>query len=161
MITILNYEDFLKIVNKVNEIIQENKIYPSKLDSVISDGDHEITIAKRFESAVSKMAATKSSNISDLLKTVGNTIIITIGGVAVPVFGLFFSEMDKNIEKTKNSVDMFDLYNIFKTALKKVIKLGKSAKPGDKTMVDALYPAVKSFEQSANAGIDIKPLLRE
>ena len=160
MVEKLTFEDFKRILNKVNETIQENKILLSKLDSVIGDGDHGITIAKGMESAMVKINETNPSNISDLLKTVGNTIIITIGGVAGPIFGSLFAEMGRKIETTKDRVDIKDLYNMFKASLEKVMTIG-TAKPGDKTMIDAFYPAVKSLEESVTLNKDIKEAFKK
>jgi len=156
----LNLDDFINIFKKVNEIIQENKIELSKLDSVIGDGDHGITIAKGFESAIEKISANKPTNISELLKAVGNTITITIGGVAGPIFGTMFSEMGRKLPNDKVSVDVVDLNEMFSAALEKIMKLG-GAKPGEKTMVDALYPAVQCLKESEGKMKNIKEVFKE
>jgi len=148
-------EDFQRIIKSINDIIQENKIVLSKLDSVIGDGDHGITIAKGLNSAMDKISKNNPANISDLLKTTGNAITITIGGVAGPIFGTLFSEMGRAITTDKESVDIKDLSLMLSASLEKIMRLG-GAKPGDKTMVDAYYPAVKSMEESAAANLSIK-----
>ena len=148
-------EDFQRIIKSINDSIQENKIVLSKLDSVIGDGDHGVTIAKGLDSAMDKILKNNPATISDLLKTTGNTITITIGGVAGPIFGTLFSEMGRAITTDKESVDIKDLSLMFSASLEKIMRLG-GAKPGDKTMVDAYYPAVKSMEESAAANLSIK-----
>ena len=148
-------EDFQSMIKSINDIIQENKIVLSRLDSVIGDGDHGITIAKGLDSAMDKISKNNPANISDLLKTTGNAITITIGGVAGPIFGTLFSEMGRAITTNKGSVDIKDLSLMFSASLEKIMRLG-GAKPGDKTMVDAYYPAVKSMEESAAANLSIK-----
>ena len=147
-------EDFQRIIKSINDSIQENKIVLSKLDSVIGDGDHGVTIAKGLDSAMDKILKNNPATISDLLKTTGNTITITIGGVAGPIFGTLFSEMGRAITTDKESVDIKDLSLMFSASLEKIMRLG-GAKPGDKTMVDAYYPAVKSMEESAAANLSI------
>jgi len=156
MLEQLSFEDFKKIISKVNEIIQDRKIFLSELDSFIGDGDHGITMAKGLESAMAKVKEVNPSNISDLLKTVGNAITVTIGGVGGPIFGTVFSEMGRKIDAKKDYVDIRDLYSMFSASLEKVMTLGRGAKPGDKTMIDAFYPAVQSLEQSMTQGLDIK-----
>jgi dihydroxyacetone kinase-like protein len=151
----LNLEDFKAIITGINNIIQENKIALSKLDSVIGDGDHGVTMAKGLEAAMEKLEIKNPESISELLKTAGNAIIITIGGVAGPIFGTFFSEMGKAIDASKETVDLKDLTAMFRAALDKIMRLG-GAKPGDKTMVDALEPAVKDIEASNISSTDIK-----
>jgi len=102
----LVFEDFKKIIIGINKTIQENKILLCKLDSVIGDGDHGMTIAKGFDSAMEKIEKTQPGNISDLLKTTGNAIIMTIGGVAGPIFGTLFTELGKTISSDAESVDI-------------------------------------------------------
>ena len=154
----LFFEDFKRIITGINNAIQENRILLCKLDSVIGDGDHGVTIAKGFDSAMEKIEKTQPANISDLLKTTGNSITMAIGGVAGPIFGSLFSELGRSISSDLQSVDIKVLSLMFSASLAKVMKLG-GAKPGDKTMVDAFYPAVKSLEDSAAAGISIKEAL--
>jgi len=154
----LVFEDFKKIIAGINKTIQENKILLCKLDSVIGDGDHGMTIAKGFDAAMEKIEKTQPANISDLLKATGSAIIMTIGGVAGPIFGSLFSEMGRTISSDVESVDIKVLSSMFSASLEKIMKLG-GAKPGDKTMVDAFYPAVKSLEDSAASGISIKEAL--
>jgi len=151
----LVFEDFKNIVVGINKTIQENKILLCKLDSVIGDGDHGMTIAKGFDAAMEKIEKTQPANISDLLKATGSAIIMTIGGVAGPIFGSLFSEMGRSISSDMESVDIKVLSLMFSASLEKIMKLG-GAKPGDKTMIDAFYPAVKSLEDSAASGISIK-----
>ena len=93
----LFFEDFKKIIAGINKTIQENKMLLCKLDSVIGDGDHGMTIAKGFDAAMEKIERTQPANISDLLKATGSAIIMTIGGVAGPIFGSLFSEMGRTI----------------------------------------------------------------
>jgi phosphoenolpyruvate---glycerone phosphotransferase subunit DhaL len=154
----LVFEDFKKIIIGIDKTIQENKILLCKLDSVIGDGDHGMTIAKGFDAAMEKIEKTQPANISDLFKTTGNAITITIGGVAGPIFGSLFSELGRSISSDIQSVDIKVLSTMFSASLAKVMKLG-GANPGDKTMVDAFYPAVKSLENSAEEGISIKEAL--
>ena len=152
-------EDFEKIIIGINKTIQENRILLCQLDSVIGDGDHGMTMAKGFDSVMEKIEKTPPENISDLLKTAGNAIIVTIGGVAGPIFGTLFSELGRTISSDTESVDIKILSLMFSASLARIMKLG-GARPGDKTMVDAFYPAVKSLEDSAAIGISIKEALR-
>ncbi len=156
----LVFEDFKKIITGINKTIQENKILLCKLDSVIGDGDHGMTIAKGFDAAMEKIEKTQPANISDLLKAAGSAIIMTIGGVSGPIFGSLFSEMGRTISSDIESVDIKILSSMFSASLEKIMKLG-GARPGDKTMVDAFYPAVKSLEDSADAGLSIKDALNK
>jgi dihydroxyacetone kinase-like protein len=104
---------------------------------------------------VAKIEDQKPGNISDLLKITGNSIAVVIGGVTGPVFGMFFSEMGRAIETDKKEIDLNDLSLMFSNSLDKIMKVG-GAKPGDKTMVDAFEPAVRSLAESCDKGLSIK-----
>ncbi|MES0342012.1 MAG: dihydroxyacetone kinase subunit DhaL [Candidatus Humimicrobiaceae bacterium] len=151
----LNLEDFRKIINGINKTIQENKIFLSELDSFIGDGDHGITLAKGFTKVMEDLKISDPSNISDLLQATGKSLIATIGGVTGPIFGTLFTEMGKALDTGKQSVDISDLYNMFSKSLNKIMAIG-GAKPGDKTMVDALYPAVESLKDSSEKKVPLK-----
>jgi dihydroxyacetone kinase-like protein len=144
---------FTKVIKNIYDTISENKMYLSELDSVIGDGDHGPSLTKGLKSAVEAIEKKQPSNITDLLKTAGNAITITIGGVTGPIFGMFFSEMGKTIDSSKEYVEVDDLKAMFSSSLGKIMKIG-GAKPGDKTMVDALSPAVEALK--TYIGTDIK-----
>jgi len=156
----LLFEDFMRIIENINKVIQENKLVLNDFDRVIGDGDHGITIAKGLNSAIKKIEESNPSNISDLLKTTGNAITTTIGGVAGPIFGALFFEMGRSISTDKEYANLKGLQLMFSSALEKIMKLG-GAKPGDKTMIDALYPAVKSLQDSLDSDSTIKETLRK
>ena len=151
----LYFEDFKKIINNINNTLQENKMFLSQLDSVIGDGDHGVSIAKGFLNAMSKIAEQNPSNISDLLKLTGNSIAVIIGGVTGPIFGMFFSEMGRAIGPEKETVGINDIYLMFSQSLDKIMKVG-GARPGNKTMIDALDPAVTALKEAAENNLSIK-----
>lgn len=147
---------FRDIIKNIYAKISEKKMFLSELDSVIGDGDHGVSLAKGLKKAVEKVEDKDPKNIRELLVTAGNAITITIGGVTGPVFGMFFSEMGKAIAEEKLKIDIDDIKAMFENSLEKVQKIG-GASPGDKTMVDALSPAVKTL--AAYEGKDIKQAL--
>jgi dihydroxyacetone kinase-like protein len=156
----LNFEDFKTIITNINNTLQDNKMFLSQLDSVIGDGDHGVSIAKGFLNAMNKIEEQDPANISDLLKLTGNSIAVVIGGVTGPVFGMFFSEMGRAIGPEKDEVDLNDLYLMFSQSLDKIMKVG-GAKPGDKTMIDALDPAVKALKKAAEKNSSIENAFSE
>ena len=151
----LGLSNFREMIKRINGTLQENKMFLSKLDSVIGDGDHGTSISKGFLNAVQKIEQQQPANISDLLKLAGNSIMVIIGGVTGPVFGTFFSEMGRTLPVDRDLVDLNDLNIMFESALEKIMKIG-GAKPGDKTMVDALFPAVQVLKESSSKGCSIK-----
>ncbi|MCL5069802.1 MAG: dihydroxyacetone kinase subunit DhaL [Actinobacteria bacterium] len=153
----LSFNDFKRIIENINIALQENKTFLSELDSVIGDGDHGISIAKGFTYAIAEIEKQNPQNISDLLKLAGNSITLIIGGVTGPVFGMFFSKMGEKITSEDSEVDIKILFTMFENALNKIMELG-GAKPGDKTMIDALNPAVQSLKFAAENELTLKKL---
>lgn len=153
----LDLDDFKKIFTNINNIIKENVKYLSELDSHIGDGDHGITISRGFENAVKKINEVSPNTISGLLKIAGNALIFSMGGASGPIFGTIFLEMSKASDN-KKLISLMELYDMFSAALEGTTKLG-GAKPGDKTMVDSLYPAVGSLKESVSSNLSLKETL--
>ena len=156
---ILIFNDFKKMILKITEVINENSIFLSELDSVIGDGDHGTSIAKGFNNADEVIRKDNPKSISEILDLVGSTIISTIGGVTGPVFGLLFSGMGEAYSKEKTEINLNELSTMFTNGYEKVMEVAP-AKPGEKTMVDALLPALESLKDSVKKGnISIKNAL--
>jgi len=150
----IDLETFKKVIINIYNSISDKKMYLSKLDSVIGDGDHGTSLTKGLKSAVEAVEKKQPASIAELLKTAGNAITMTIGGVTGPVFGMLFSEMGKTIDVSREYVGVEDLKTMFSDSLEKIMKVG-GAKPGDKTMVDALDPAVRALKTYPDTDIKI------
>ena len=151
----ITLEDFKLILKNVREDINNNVKYLCELDSVIGDGDHGTTISKGINNAIKQIEIDNPSNISDLLSTAGNSIIDTVGGVSGVVFGSLFVAMGEAISTNISAVGLTELNEMFEKALDVSMTIGKGAAPGEKTMVDALYPAVQSLKKSASDTITL------
>ena len=143
----LNLNSFKKIIKEINIVLEKNKEYLSEMDSFTGDGDHGFTISKAFDSANNVILEKKPNTISELLKLIGNTLIINVGGSAGPIFGTFFKTMGDSIDESLSSINIEDLKMMMSNGMNKVMDLG-GAKPGDKTMIDTIVFAIKSLEKS-------------
>jgi dihydroxyacetone kinase-like protein len=157
----LNLKDFKSIINMMNENIQANVNLLSSLDSFIGDGDHGMSISKGFKNAINALSIENIQTISELLKVMGKSILSSVGGVTGVVFGYFFMEMAKNLSPDKNEVNLEDIYLIFSKSLEASMKLGGGAKPGDKTMIDAFFPAVESLKNSIDKKLTLNNAFKE
>ena len=111
----------------------------TQADKAIGDGDHGIGMARGFEAVLQKLNQKKFDSVGAMLQNIGTTLLMSIGGAAGAIFGTWFwgaatSLMDKMI------FDSDALASLLTDGLSAVKDRGK-AKPGDKTMVDALDPA--------------------
>jgi dihydroxyacetone kinase-like protein len=155
-------DDLVKIVERLHTTIDGQKDALSKLDTEIGDGDHGFSIANGFRNFHEKLDEYAQLEIGQFLKKGGFELIKHVGGAAGAVFGTFFtgqaSYYDKNLNG-KKELDLQDIANMFSEALAQIKKRG-NAKAGDKTMVDALEPAVNSLLESAAAGASLADAFR-
>jgi dihydroxyacetone kinase-like protein len=146
-LTEITKKDLVEMVKRMYRTIDEKKEFLSKLDTEIGDGDHGFSMFSGFKSFHDKLGEFSELPIGQLLKKGGFELIKTIGGAAGAVFGTFFtgqaSYYDKNLEG-KESLNLEDFTNMLNEALDQIKKRG-NANPGDKTMIDALEPAVNEL----------------
>ena len=131
--------DGIKIVYNLIAVIQENRQYLSDIDGAIGDGDHGINMSKGFTLVQNEIKG-KELNLTDGLGIISKTLMNKIGGSMGPLYGSIFLGMQLAV---KNKEDITDevIIDMFNKAYDN-IKLISPAKPGDKTLVDVLDPAV-------------------
>jgi dihydroxyacetone kinase-like protein len=134
----------------VANMFEEKKEELSSYDAVIGDGDHGITMARGAKAARIKLVEMEESTCRDYFKTYGRILVSTLGGAMGPLFGSIFLELSKAV-KGKEVVDAKSFALGFENAMNKVMELG-GAKPGDKTMVDAMAMAVGAMNEAVTAG---------
>ncbi len=159
----LTKEDILKIIETIYQKIDSNKEYLSKLDTEIGDGDHGTSMARGFKNLYDKIDELKDLDIGSILKKSGFELIKSIGGSAGAIFGTFFTGQatyyDKNL-KGRESLTLKDISSMMEEALNQIKKRG-NADAGDKTMIDALQPAVESLKNSVDRGLGIAEAFEE
>lgn len=150
----VNRQDLLEIFRRLAAAFEEQKDYLSELDTEIGDGDHGFSMASGFNSVAAKLEEFSELPIGGLLKKVGFELIKTIGGAAGAVFGTLFTGQAAYVEQNlagKESLTLADLSGMFTEALAQIQRRG-GAQPGDKTMLDALVPAVEALRGSSAEG---------
>lgn len=137
----------------------ENKAYLTQLDSAIGDADHGINMDRGFTTVKADLAKTPPPDIGAILKTVAMTLIRTVGGASGPLYGTFFLRAS-TICPGKTDIDAAEVVQIFEAGLEGIVQRGK-ARVEDKTMVDALTPAVNAMKQALQQGGDLKTILQK
>jgi len=156
----LTLKDFRIILADVNQMIQGKKDYISEVDSFIGDGDHGITIAGGFRSAVDDQGQKNAKDISSFFLAVGMAIMRSTGGVIGPIYGSIFLGFAK-AAVSKDKVYDSDFLEMMEQALADVKARG-GAKVGDKTktLVDAFEPVVEALRQAAKDNLDFISALK-
>ncbi|WP_254271714.1 dihydroxyacetone kinase subunit DhaL [Haloarcula marina] len=146
-------EAVVAAVRAVADRIEAERSYLTDLDSAIGDADHGGNMARGWTAAAEKAAEMDDPEPADVVKTVGKTLMSEVGGASGPLYGgsLVFASPDLEDGITAESAVAFA-----ETYLEKVQDRG-DARVGDKTMVDALTPAVHTFKKSVETD-DLTPL---
>jgi len=130
--------------------VREQRDYLTQLDAAIGDADHGTNMDRGFTAVVEKLSAAEGATPGKLLTTAGSTLVSTVGGASGPLWGTAL----RRAGRTLGDVDSFDgaeLVAALEAALAGVVELG-AAQEGDKTMVDALAPAVRVLRDELGRG---------
>ncbi|KXG76964.1 PTS-dependent dihydroxyacetone kinase, ADP-binding subunit DhaL [Fervidicola ferrireducens] len=143
----------VEIIKAISEKITENKEYLTQLDSAIGDADHGINMSKGFRAVVEKISGMEGKDCGTILKTVGMTLISTVGGASGPLYGTAFMKAGQAVTG-KSHLDFNDLITLMEAALEGIKYRGKAEK-GEKTIVDALEPAVEALKRHREEGVEV------
>lgn len=135
-----------KIVYNLINVIQSNKQYLSDIDGAIGDGDHGINMNKGFTLCGQELVK-NPGDLSYSLKVLSKVLMQDIGGSMGPLYGVFFKAMSE-VCKDKKTIDVKLFEEMLKAGEENVKEIG-TAQAGDKTLLDALVPAVMAFSESA------------
>jgi len=138
----LSFTQVISLLEYVSHKMVESKELLSHADQAIGDGDHGIGMARGFEAVLEKLKLSTFSTYEDLFKNVGMTLLSNIGGAAGAIFGSLFIGVGKGFAGVESFTSQ-TWADALTSGLNSVIKRG-GAKVGDKTMVDALVPAVET-----------------
>ncbi|EHC19318.1 dihydroxyacetone kinase, L subunit [Fischerella thermalis JSC-11] len=146
-------EQILQWLQTFAIVVEENKDYLTELDAAIGDADHGINMERGFKKVVTQLPAVADKDIASILKMVSMTLISTVGGASGPLYGTLFLRASA-VVADKQELSEQDMLAMLQAGLDGVVGRGK-AQLGDKTMVDALSPAVTAFGQAVTAGENI------
>lgn len=130
-------------IERLAAAIESEQTRLTELDAAIGDGDHGANMARGFAAVGDKLGQGTAETPGALFKLVAMTLISTVGGASGPLYGTFFLEAAKTAGDAQALGDAL-LHDVFAAGLAGVRMRGKAA-PGDKTMVDALTPAVDAL----------------
>jgi len=117
------------------------------LDQAIGDGDHGLNMKRGFEALRTDAAQLGARPLPDALKAIGTKLVMTVGGASGPLFGTFFMGLGKELPAEP---DRAAFNAAFARAVDAVAARGKSL-PGQKTMLDVLYPVAEALASGAPA----------
>lgn len=137
-------------VSRAAATIAEHRVELITLDRQIGDADHGENLDRGFAAVGPKFEAAPPTTVPEVLKGVASTLMSVVGGAAGPLYGTAFLRGSKAIGE---EVDAAAVVAFLAAALEGVKARGK-AEPGEKTMVDALTPALEAAQGVAGSGGD-------
>lgn len=149
----LTAQELMDMIRAIGQTLEENKAFLTELDSAIGDADHGINMAKGFHAVEEKLPDLTGKDAGTILKTVGMTLVSTVGGAAGPLYGTAFMRAGMAVG-SKEVLDARDLVQALEAAIQGIKQRGK-AERGDKTMIDALEPAYEAIEKEIAAGKEV------
>jgi dihydroxyacetone kinase-like protein len=151
-------EDTLQWLKNCAAVIAENRETLIELDAAIGDADHGANMDRGFQAVLKKLPEIADKDIGSIFKAVGMALVSTVGGAAGPLYGTFFLQAGA-LTAGKTELSLPDWSAALEAAVNGVILRGK-ASPGDKTMLDALLPALEALKKFAESGEGLAPALR-
>ncbi|MEU6130157.1 dihydroxyacetone kinase subunit DhaL [Saccharopolyspora sp. NPDC047091] len=143
-------QDVIAALRAGAAVVAEHRDELVELDRVIGDADHGENMDRGFRAVVSKLDTAAPETPGAVLKQVATTLISTVGGASGPLYGTAFLRAASAVGDAAE-LDEMALVSALQAGLEGVVARGK-AEPGDKTMVDALVPAVDAATAAAAEG---------
>ena len=147
----------IQILQEITHKIEAEKDFLTKLDQPIGDSDHGINMARGFGEVEKKLPTLEGKDIGTILKTVGMTLVSTVGGASGPLYGSAFLKAGIACAG-KEELDLSEFLSVLETATEAVKQRGKSTTE-EKTMLDAMVPSLEAMHTKLEEGGDAKAVL--
>ena len=150
---LISVEDLKEWLGEFARLIFEHRDVLTDLDAAIGDADHGNNMTRGMAAVVADLSGT---TVAALAKRAGMTLVSSVGGASGPLYGTFFLRFASAAGEV-NELDARSFAVAMRAGLDGLVSRGK-AEVGDKTMVDALAPAIDALErnraQPLSAGLD-------
>jgi dihydroxyacetone kinase-like protein len=144
-------------LEKLSGVMKENRDFLTELDAAIGDADHGINMDRGFRKVLEKLASVKEKDIGTILKTVGMSLMSSVGGASGPLYGTFFLKAGMALAG-KQEIDAAGLIAFLEAGVEGICQRGH-AEPGDKTMLDVWIPVLNTVEAAIADGASVKDAL--
>jgi dihydroxyacetone kinase-like protein len=130
--------------------LEAERDFLTQLDAAIGDADHGVNMHRGFTAVMTRIAGLEAATPGQLLKVAGRTFVSTVGGAAGPLYGTAFLQAGDVLGDHQTFGPRL-LLDALRASLEGVQRIG-AASVGDKTMVDALAPALGAYELDLRMG---------
>lgn len=147
----ISKDDVVNWVKSYAQLIEDNYELLTELDREIGDADHGANMKRGFKAVLEKLPAVEDKDIGTILKNVAMTLLSKVGGAGGPLYSTLFMKAGNSIGP-KVEIELVDWVQALEAGINGIAALGK-ALPNDKTMLDALYPALEALKSSMDQGL--------
>jgi dihydroxyacetone kinase-like protein len=142
---------------KLSGVMKDNKALLTELDAAIGDADHGINMDRGFGKVLEKLPSVKEKDLGTILRTVGMTLMSSVGGASGPLYGTFFMKAGMALDG-REVLDAPGLVTFLKAGIEGILQRGR-AERGDKTMYDVWAPVLDTVEAAVDGGATVKEVL--
>ena len=153
----VNTQDALRWLDALQKVFAEHKQELTDLDAAVGDGDLGISLDRGFTAVQTELSANPPADLRAVFQSVATTLIRTMGGTSGPLLGTFFLRAGATCVG-KSELEPADVVAMFQAGVEGLQQRGKAAL-GDKTMLDALIPAVEAMRAALDAGSGLAEIL--
>jgi len=146
----ITYADVLDWLRRFGAEMAEHRAELTGLDAAIGDGDHGTNMDRGMRKALERLDGVEGEDIGGALKAVGMALVSSVGGAAGPLYGTLFIQMG-GATSGSDALDLARWTDALEAGVKGLQARGR-AEPGDKTMVDALLPALETLRTAVQDG---------
>jgi len=150
---LLTNKDVLHWLERTADVLHENRVYLTDLDSPIGDADHGTNMDRGFSAVRAKFPSMADMDIAGQLKTVGSTLVSTVGGASGPLYGTAYLRA-AGMAAGKQELSPTDVVAMLDAFTGGIAARGK-AHTGEKTILDALVPAVAAARLALGQGASL------
>jgi dihydroxyacetone kinase-like protein len=153
---VLTTEQVMGWLQRAAGVLKENRDFLTGLDAALGDADHGVNMNRGFTRVVEMLGTLDAPDMGSVLKKVGMTLISSVGGASGPLYGTFFMRAAEAAAGGE-CLDSGGLVNMLISGTQGVMERGR-ARPGEKTMVDALHAASRAAEEALQQGLELKDI---
>lgn len=150
---VITLDQLIGWLHGFHELVIKNQSELTELDSAIGDADHGTNMARGMTAVINKITEEQPAHVNQLFKSVAMTLVTSVGGASGPLYGTFFLRF-AGATGPAIELDSEALDTALRAGLTGIVERGK-AERGDKTMVDALAPALNAMEAVIKNGGDL------
>jgi dihydroxyacetone kinase-like protein len=144
-------------LEKLSGVMKDNRDLLTELDAAIGDADHGINMDRGFGKVLEKLPTVKEKDVGTILKTVGMTLMSSVGGASGPLYGTFYMKAGMALAG-KEEIDALGLVTFLEAGVEGIRQRGR-AERSDKTMYDVWAPVLDEVRTAIDGGTSVKDAL--